>query len=63
MVFEVYSRRNLFGKKRWFWHLKAHNGEVVAQGETNGYHNREDCFYGIKLVQDTTMHTRTRVLD
>lgn len=37
---EIFSRRSLFGK-RWFFRVRAKNGEVIAQSE--GYQNRFDC--------------------
>ncbi len=34
----------------WRWYLRAVNGRKIADsGE--GYHNRQDCFSAIKLVQ------------
>lgn len=31
----------------WYWHLKAANGEKIAQGE--GYTRKENCVAAIKL--------------
>lgn len=39
MRFEVFQRRTLRGL-RWFFRLRADNGQVVAQSE--GYHNYQD---------------------
>lgn len=36
----------------WHWHLKAKNGEIVAQGE--GYVNKSDLFQAIGLVQESS---------
>lgn len=35
----------------WYWHLKAANGEIVAQGE--GYSSRQHCLHGINLVKQS----------
>lgn len=37
--------------KKWFWHARAMNHEVIAQGETNGYHNKADCLKTIGLLK------------
>lgn len=49
--FKVYPRWTLRGR-RWFWHLKAANGEIIAQGETNGYRHRLDCRHAIQLIRE-----------
>lgn len=33
----------------WYWHLKASNGVVIAQGE--GYVNKADCLHVINLIK------------
>ena len=33
----------------WYWHLKARNGKIVAQGE--GYTTKAMCLKGITLVK------------
>lgn len=33
----------------YYWHLKANNGEIVAQGE--GYSSKEACLKGINFVK------------
>lgn len=45
---EVYSRRGLFGR-RWYFRIRADNGEVVAQSE--GYQNKLDCHGTISRLQ------------
>ena len=42
-------------KGQWYWHLKASNGEPIAQGE--GYHNKADLLETIKLVKGSFMAT------
>ena len=37
--------------KNWFWHLKAGNGEVIAQSE--GYTSKQSCLEAIKLVKSS----------
>jgi uncharacterized protein YegP (UPF0339 family) len=41
MKIEIFSRRNLIGSKRWFFRIRAMNGEPVAQSE--GYSRRVDA--------------------
>lgn len=48
MRFVVFRRLTLFGRK-WFWHLKAGNGEIIASGE--GYSRKADAIRAIELVQ------------
>jgi uncharacterized protein YegP (UPF0339 family) len=49
MKFRVFSRRDWLGRKRWHWHLKSANGEIVASGE--GYQNRSDCEAIVKKIK------------
>jgi uncharacterized protein YegP (UPF0339 family) len=44
--FEVYQDR----ADKWRWHLKAPNGEIIADSG-QGYYNRRDCLTGIQLVK------------
>ena len=37
--------------KFWYWHLKATNGEIIANGE--GYNNEADCLKAIGLVKNS----------
>lgn len=48
MKFEVYKKRTFRGA-RWFWRLKAGNGETIASGE--GYKNKMDCLHCVNLVK------------
>lgn len=48
MRFQTFRRLTLKGF-RYFWHLKAGNGEIIAHGE--GYHNKADALHAIELVQ------------
>lgn len=41
MTFEVF-RRMTFRGRRWFWHLKARNHEIVCSGQSSGYANKGD---------------------
>ncbi len=41
MTIEVFPTRNWIGKRRWFFTIKAKNGEPIAQSEA--YQNRADC--------------------
>ena len=47
MKFELYRSLTLRGW-RWFWRLKATNGETIAHGE--GYHNKGDAVHAVGLV-------------
>jgi uncharacterized protein YegP (UPF0339 family) len=46
---EIFPRRGVFGK-RWYFRVKAKNGEIVATSE--GYHNRADCKATATLLRD-----------
>lgn len=35
----------------WYWHLKAANGERIAQGE--GYTTKANCLAAIKLIKSS----------
>lgn len=35
----------------WYWHLKAGNGEIIAQGEA--YESKYDVLHVISLVKDS----------
>lgn len=61
MKFQVYSRRTLFGR-RWYWRLRARNNEVIAQGETNGYHNRGDCVHAVERIREEAAGAPVEVL-
>jgi uncharacterized protein YegP (UPF0339 family) len=38
---EIFSRRNVLGQKRWYFRVRAGNGEIIAQSE--GYIHRIDA--------------------
>ena len=40
MTVEIFGRRGLRGR-RWYFRIKAKNGEAIAQSEA--YQNRADC--------------------
>ena len=44
----------------WFWHLKAANHEIIAQGE--GYRNKDDALDAIDLIQNIPESTPVRVI-
>lgn len=54
MRFQIYTRLTLRGR-RYFWRLKAGNGEIVAQGHTRGYSRRIDAEYAVELVQGSAI--------
>lgn len=41
MTFEIF-RRTTWRGRRWFWHLKARNHEIVCSGQSVGYANKGD---------------------
>ena len=49
MRFVIFPRITLRGR-RWFWHLKAGNGEIIAQGHTRGYSREIGAEHAITLV-------------
>lgn len=50
MRYQLRRRLTLRGH-RWFWHLRAGNGEIVAQGHTRGYSRRIDAVATVELVR------------
>jgi uncharacterized protein YegP (UPF0339 family) len=50
VTFNVFARRTLRGR-RWFWHLTAGNGEIVASGQSVGYANKADVLAIIDKLQ------------
>lgn len=60
MTFEVYRRLTLRGKK-WFWRLRARNGEIVAHGES--YSRRIDALNAVRVVRETDEKSLIKVLD
>ena len=49
MRIEMFSRLSLRGK-RWYFRVRADNGEVIAQSE--GYHNRGDARSTAQRMRD-----------
>jgi uncharacterized protein YegP (UPF0339 family) len=41
VTFEIFRRVTWRGK-RWFWHLRARNHEIVCSGQSSGYANKGD---------------------
>lgn len=39
------------GDELWYWHLKAENNEIIAQGE--GFTTKENCLASIELVKSS----------
>jgi uncharacterized protein YegP (UPF0339 family) len=48
MRFTVFSRFTFRGR-RWFWHLQAANGKIIAQGQSYG--RKEDTLNAVQLVR------------
>lgn len=49
MKFEVFHRRNLLGKKRWYFRIRAENGQIVAQSEA--YSRKIDAMSTIQSLR------------
>ncbi len=47
MYFQIWQSGGL-----WYWHLKAANNEIIAQGE--GYSSKSNCLHAISLVKAST---------
>lgn len=45
---EVFSRRNILGRKRHYFRVKAGNYEIIASSEA--YQNKLDCVKTARLV-------------
>lgn len=50
MRIEIFPRRTLLGQKRWYFRVKANNGEIIATSE--GYHNLADARKTAHLLRD-----------
>lgn len=44
------SRKNLTFQRRYYWHLVATNGEILAYSN-QGYSRRIDCMRAIEMVK------------
>lgn len=51
MKIEIYSRVGMFGR-RWYFRLKAGNGEVIAQSEA--YNRKESAMSTAQLIAQNT---------
>ncbi len=49
MKIEMFSRRNLIGRKKWYFRIRAGNGEVVAQSEA--YSRRIDAMGTVQAIR------------
>lgn len=49
--YEVYRRRNVFGRKRWRFRYRAANGEIISAGQPSGYSRQIDCEHAIALLK------------
>lgn len=54
MKFILFEKRTLRGR-RWYWNLRADNGESIASGGQggHGYKHRASALQGIALVRKT----------
>ena len=58
MKFVLFRAWTIRGR-RWFWHLKAANHEIIAQGE--GYRNKADALAAIDLIQNVPESTPVQI--
>lgn len=49
MKIEVFHRRNLLGKKRWYFRIRAENGQIIAQSEA--YSRRIDAMSTVQSIR------------
>lgn len=49
MRIELFPRRNVLGKKRWYFRIRAENGKIVAQSEA--YSRRADALATAQSVR------------
>lgn len=45
---QVFHSASPFGDDQWYWHIKAGNGEIIAQSE--GYTTEADAWRGLRAV-------------
>lgn len=57
--FEIYTKLTLRGR-RWYWRLRAANGEPIASGEA--YNSAEAARKGIELVRSAGEKTPVAVV-
>jgi uncharacterized protein YegP (UPF0339 family) len=56
MKYEYWKSSN---NGNWYWHLKAANGERIAQGE--GYTAEQNCLHAISLVKSSSGAPVTKI--
>lgn len=39
--------------RKWYFHARAANYEIIAQGDPTGYHNKKDCLHAIDLLKQS----------
>ena len=44
--FEIYKDK----ENQWRWRLVSSNGNIIACGAGDGYHNKQDCIAGLKAT-------------
>lgn len=54
MTFHIF-RRTTWRGRRWFWHLRAANHEIVCSGQSAGYANRRDVVAIIEKIADMSV--------
>lgn len=54
MAFHIWKSKK---DGKWYWHLKAANGEVIAQGQ--GYQYKRDAQHVVNLLHSGGVRTAT----
>lgn len=55
-VYEYWKSKN---DDNYYWHCKGGNGEIMWQGETNGYTTKRECLAAIDRCQRYAKHGST----
>ena len=58
MKFKIFRRLTIFGR-RWFFHLKSANGEIIMQSE--GYFNRADAESIVGKIRQNAAYAKVDV--
>lgn len=56
MIYYELWRKSYFRKSEgavvlWYWRARGANHEIIASGDSSGYHNKADCLGAIRLLQ------------
>lgn len=60
LKFQVFQRRNVMGLKRWYFRLRAGNGEIIAQSEA--YTRKENAIYAATFIRANADNAAVEVM-